>query len=135
MTRINAFIPVEELSNSHLLAEHREIKRIPNTINSGKARLLDIPDKFTLGKGHVKFFYNKIRWLFYRYCKIYDECRRRGLNVTSYHDAFTLKAVNKQVFKLTYKNWKPDDIEIKRIQGLIRQRIIDNNNRPKKVKV
>ena len=30
MTRINCGIPPEELSDKHLLAEHREIKRIPN---------------------------------------------------------------------------------------------------------
>ena len=28
MTRINAGIPVVELSRAHLLAEHREIKRV-----------------------------------------------------------------------------------------------------------
>jgi hypothetical protein len=31
MTRIN-LIPVEELTDQHLLAEHREIKRIPNAV-------------------------------------------------------------------------------------------------------
>ena len=36
MTRINAGIPVEKLSDQHLLAEHREIKRIPNTKFTGK---------------------------------------------------------------------------------------------------
>ena len=32
MTRINAGIPPKKLTNRHLLAEHREIKRIPNVI-------------------------------------------------------------------------------------------------------
>jgi len=31
MTRIN-LIPVSELTDEHLLAEHRELKRIPNLI-------------------------------------------------------------------------------------------------------
>lgn len=34
MTRVN-LIPVESLTMQHLLAEHREIKRIPNVIKSG----------------------------------------------------------------------------------------------------
>ena len=36
MTRINAGIPVQSLSGKHLIAEHREIKRIPNCIGKGK---------------------------------------------------------------------------------------------------
>ena len=58
MTRINVGIPPEELTDKHLLAEHREIKRIPNCIAKGKYNMDGIPDRFKLGKGHVKFFYN-----------------------------------------------------------------------------
>ena len=36
MTRINCGIPVEELTDKHLLAEAREIKRIPNNVSKGK---------------------------------------------------------------------------------------------------
>ena len=46
-----------------LIAEHREIKRIPNCIKSGKFLMKGIPNKFTLGSGHVKFFYDKISYL------------------------------------------------------------------------
>ena len=60
MTRINAGIPPAELTNKHLIAEHREIKRIPNCIAKGKYKMEGIPDKFKLGTGHVKFFYNKL---------------------------------------------------------------------------
>lgn len=38
MTRIN-IVPVEKLYDQHLLAEHREIKRIPNVIKQGKYSL------------------------------------------------------------------------------------------------
>lgn len=88
MTRINCGIPVERLSDKHLLAEHREIKRIPNTIKSGKARIEDLPEKFTMGKGHVKFFYNKLKYLYRRYAHIHLECKLRGFNVTDYSEAF-----------------------------------------------
>ena len=57
MTRINAGIPVETLHDKHLIAEHREIKRIPNCIAKGRYSLKDKPSKFVLGTGHVKFFY------------------------------------------------------------------------------
>jgi deoxyribonuclease (pyrimidine dimer) len=91
MTRINAGIKPIHLCNKHLLAEHREIKRIPNVL-SNKPHLLesidDIPTEFTLGKGHVRFFYDKLGYLHSRYFAIYEECKRRGFNVEFYGEAF-----------------------------------------------
>ena len=46
MTRINVGIPPADLVNQHLIAEHREIKRIPNCIAKGKYNMDGIPDKF-----------------------------------------------------------------------------------------
>jgi len=88
MTRINVGYPVKKLTDKHLLAEHREIKRIPNMIKSGKAKIENIPEKFCLGKGHVKFFYNKLGYLGKRYTDIYCECLKRGFKVTWYGDAW-----------------------------------------------
>jgi deoxyribonuclease (pyrimidine dimer) len=88
MTRINAGIPPKQLTRQHLIAEHREIVRIPNTIKSGKARVENIPEKFTLGTGHVKFFYNKLRFLRDRYEALYKECVFRGYYMTYFGDAF-----------------------------------------------
>lgn len=117
MTRINAGIPPADLSNRHLIAEHREIKRIPNTIKSGKARVENIPEFFTLGKGHVKFFYNKLAYLRRRYESIYDECIRRGINVTPFHQAF--HGVPPELDN----DWQPTRQAIK----LIRKRISERN--------
>lgn len=89
MTRINAGIPPKELTDKHLLAEHREIKRIPNVIASGRFNMQGQPDEFTLGKGHVKFFYDKCGYLLERYNQIYDECIRRGFSVTYYGGAWS----------------------------------------------
>lgn len=88
MTRINLGVKPSELCNKHLLAEHREIKRIPNIIKSGRFSLENIPKHFTLGKGHVKFFYNKLLFLKNRYIFIYKECIKRGLNVSDYSSSF-----------------------------------------------
>lgn len=88
MTRINAGFPVKQLTVKHLIAEHREIKRIPNTIKSGKAKIVNIPANFTLGTGHVKFFYNKLGYLKERYEELFRECVLRGYNVTYYGDCF-----------------------------------------------
>lgn len=88
MTRINAGVDPKELNTKMLIAEHREIKRIPNVIKSGKAIINNIPFEFTLGIGHVKFFYNKVLYLQKRYFYIYEECIRRGFKVTNYSDSF-----------------------------------------------
>lgn len=84
MTRINVGIPPKELTNKHLIAEHRELKRIPNVVAKGKCNLRNIPTQFTLGKGHVSFFYDKLGYLKERYTDLYNECIARGFNVQNY---------------------------------------------------
>jgi len=102
MTRINAAIPPANLTNKHLLAEHREIKRIPNAVAKGIAVVDNIPPQFTLGKGHVKFFYDKQEYLFQRYLQIYAECKKRGFDVQKYTRAWDpLRQTN------VWNRWKP----------------------------
>ena len=83
MTRINV-IPSALLLDSHLLAELREITRIPNAILSGKAKIdfKAIPGRYTLGKGHVIFWYDKLGYIRARYEQLYKEAKKRGFNVT-----------------------------------------------------
>lgn len=88
MTRINVGIPPKELSRQHLIAEHREIKRIPNVVSKGKFNLKGQPSQFKLGIGHVKFFYTRLGYLKERYEELYSECRRRGYDVSYYGDAW-----------------------------------------------
>ena len=84
MTRINIGVPPIELENKHLMAEHRELKRIPNVVGKGRYNLKNVPPQFTLGKGHVSFFYDKLGYLKKRYIALYEECRKREFNVQSY---------------------------------------------------
>ena len=88
MTRINVGIQPAELNDQHLIAEHREIKRIPNCVAKGKYNMEGIPNKFKLGTGHVKFFYNKLLYLKFRYASLHTECIRRGFNVQNYIGAW-----------------------------------------------
>lgn len=88
MTRINVGISASELPTKLLLAEHRELKRIPNMVRENRVNMSGIPARFTLGTGHVKFFYNKLGYLKNRYHEIYNECLDRGCNVQYYGDAF-----------------------------------------------
>lgn len=88
MTRINVGIHPYELPNKLLLAEHREIKRIPNVVKSGKFSLAAQPKSFTLGKGHVKFMYTRMLFLRSRYETLHKECLARGFNVQDYSSAW-----------------------------------------------
>lgn len=82
MTRINV-VPVEELCDQHLLAEHRELTRIPNCLAAGKYKWFDPerPADYKLGEGHVKFFTGRIGWLYWRYQRLTEECLARGFKV------------------------------------------------------
>ena len=90
MTRINSAIPVQHLTDEHLLAEHREIKRLPycleRSIKSRSKRRM--PSEFCLGTGHVLFFLDKMKFVYRRYKELYAECRKRGFTVTDYSSNF-----------------------------------------------
>ena len=118
MTRINAGIPPEELTSKHLIAEHREIKRIPNCISKGKYNMDNIPIIFKLGTGHVKFFYNKLLYLKNRYIELYNECINRGFNVQNYLNAWD------NVPKKLMNDYKPNN----RDRTIIRKRIKEKLN-------
>ena len=66
MTRINVGIPPAELTDKHLLAEHREIKRIPNCIAKGKYNMDGIP--VTLNSFTINYYILKIDILDYIGC-------------------------------------------------------------------
>ena len=69
MTRINANIEPVDLIDQHLLAEYREMVRIPNAVRkiceAGKISeyIAKCPKTFTLGRGHVRYFTDKQKFL------------------------------------------------------------------------
>lgn len=118
MTRINTGINPQTLTNKHLLAEHREIKRIPNNVRKGKCNFKSIPKEFTLGTGHVAFFYNKLLYLKNRYESLYSECIKRGLNVQYYGDCWD--GIPDELMN----DYIPREYDIKIIEERIRERLL-----------
>ena len=126
MTRINLVNP-SELSDQHLVAEYREIFMVGSALQrSIKSKKWlhtkeNLPKEFTLNLGHVKFFYNKGKYLHKRYIFLVREMKNRGM-----------KPNPKRQFKKEqwpsdlYKDWEPkiNDIEIirKRIKEKINQK-------------
>ena len=85
MTRINLVEP-HQLTDKHLMAEYHELPRIFTAVlklqTQGKTPAdVDIPENYVLGKGHMKFFYDKISWLRSRYINLYDELKARGFGL------------------------------------------------------
>lgn len=77
MTRIN-IVSVKEISNKQLMAEYHESIRVFGYVLKSKSIPSDIPSHYCLGKGHVKFFFNKIPYLLNRYKEINKELTNRG---------------------------------------------------------
>lgn len=86
--RINCGIPVENLTDEHLMAEHREIKMLPYFVNKSELSGSNkkIPKRFTLNKGHILFFTNKVGFVINRYKNIHNECIKRNLFPVDYLD-------------------------------------------------
>lgn len=84
MTRINVVVPAE-LHDQHLMAEYRELPHIMaslrRSLKSASFNISKIPSKYTLNKGHVMFFYNKLKWLEKRYTLLCKELIDRGFNI------------------------------------------------------
>ena len=87
MTRVNSGVEPSELHRLHLIAEYREIPMVPASIKRSlrtrtvQAVLKDVPAQFTLNRGHVTFFANKIVYLRRRYERVKSEMIRRGYNL------------------------------------------------------
>jgi hypothetical protein len=65
MTRVNC-IPVHELTDKHAMAEYREIPRLFKLARPCD----DAPTEYKMGAGHVKFFYDKLGYIWSRWCEL-----------------------------------------------------------------
>lgn len=128
MTRINSAIPPKYLTDEHLLAEHREIKRLPynlqQAIKSGSIN--NIPNEFTLGKGHVLFFVNKLEFVRHRYADIFLEAKMRGFNLIPYHSNFWCR---NDVLRKYWDTYHPTEKERKLLIERITERIMNSTKK------
>lgn len=120
MTRINIIEP-SDLTNEWLLAEFRELPRIPNSIISGKAKIdfKKIPNNYRLGTGHVLFFYNKLEYLRKRHATICREMDRRNIKRDS-SVTVDLNSLSDVLRACLCNDWQPvqtdHNINIERLQ-------------------
>jgi deoxyribonuclease (pyrimidine dimer) len=129
MTRINAHIRPIKLCDQHLVAEYREILRtnalaIKRARKEGKSMLGNIQQSFTLGSGHVTFFYDKLLYIHLRFNALRSELINRGMNATIEWQLDEIKE-----FKWLYNDW-PEDQEA---DQLIVARILERARTMKKI--
>lgn len=119
MVRIN-LIPPKNLADQHLIAEYNEILMLLGYIRNNPS-LKNIPEKYCLGKGHIKFFKNKILYLKNRHELIKKEMKNRKFktNITINLNEFDENLI---------KNWSPQKADIKIIKNRLKEKIL---NKPK----
>jgi hypothetical protein len=124
MTRINV-VPVSELTRLHLVAEYREITRVPGCLTKSLSRTTkkfsydEIPPDYVLGKGHVKFFYDKMFFLQKRFESLVFEMAGRG-----FHPKYTDSTIFIPEDDRFYNDYTPTENAL----SLNRQRIKERLN-------
>lgn len=107
MTRINV-IPPKELTDQHLMAEYRELPMVMGSLRRSLVAKNGLPksgDKYTLNAGHVKFFYNKGKFLHERYMMLVEELRNRSYKLDPNRKA----DFNVFIDNGLYNDWTPDE--------------------------
>lgn len=111
MVRINLVDP-KILSDQHLIAEYDEILMLTAYIKK-YPKIEDIPEKYCLGKGHMKFFKDKVIYLKERHEKLKVEMSKRNFR--------TNKTINLSQFKKKNKgDWNPKKQDLQ----IIKKRIV-----------
>lgn len=103
MTRINV-IPVQELTDQHLMAEYRELPMVMASARRSDPAKHVIRTAYTLNKGHVSFFYDKRKFLLDRWLDLIAELYDRGFNI----DPASRKVRWRELDRFPQSDWKPD---------------------------
>ena len=123
MTRINV-LPPSELTREHLIAEYREIVRIFALVRSAQSKGINKfnfhkkykqPSEYTLGTGHVLFFYNKLKYILDRYHALIDDMVRRHYSPNPIPDEDLCLDI--------HQDWFGDYVPTEKAIGINRERI------------
>lgn len=132
MTRINC-VPPEELGDKHLVAEYHEITRVfglvRKNIESGKdPATIPAPERYTLGTGHVKFFYARLGWVERRLAELALEMNKRKMRVR----LELLKGISDGLPAHLFGDWEPDDEALAINRERLAERLAAMEERPKR---
>ena len=116
MVRINLLKP-KYLSDQHLIAEYDEILMLIGYVKRYSNLNREIPDNYILGKGHILFFKNKLKYIKKRHEELKKEMKKRGF--------ITRKTINLNKFPRNLLNdYKPNNKD----KEIIKKRLIEKIN-------
>lgn len=132
MTRIN-LVPPEELHKKHLVAEYHELPRIFSYVKMQLAKGVDpatikAPAEYTLGTGHMKFFYTRLGFLLERQAALIMEMMRRGMKVK--YDNLT--GLAESIPEHLMGNYEPTEAAIAINRERIAERLAEMESKPKR---
>lgn len=126
MTRINC-IPPCELADKHLVAEYRELPRLYALVEKAVARgeLPDDernPEAYTMGQGHVRFFYSRLGYITTRYSALISEMIRRGFSPQHRSAPLALKYIE-LIPANWWRDWEPTPEAMETNRARIQERL------------
>lgn len=114
--RCNTGINPVHLADQHLIAEYRELPMVIGSLRYNDWRIkTPIPNKLSLGKGHLNFWKDKLLYLRHRHNYIKKEMIVRGFKC----DALTIDL--SYIDSIFCHDWKPEYEDSK----ILRNRIIE----------
>lgn len=133
MTSIN-LVPPEELCDQMLSAEIRELPRVFPLAekfwkNGGK--IDELPDRYCLGEGHVRFFYSRYHFLYGRFHDLLAETHSRPFR-QAYAQQVDISVVKYPLFaehSFGVRMWGPKEVMLNRQR--IGQRLREMKREPK----
>lgn len=114
MVRVN-IINSRNLTDQHLVAEYLEIIMLVSYVKKHPS-LECIPEKYCLGRGHIKFFKNKLKYLKKRHEELKKEMKKRGFKAR--------KILKIRLTKKYMQDYKPT----KKDKEVIKKRLIQKIN-------
>lgn len=134
MTRIN-LVPPKELSDRHLVAEYHELPRIFGLVKKAIAAGKD-PEayrqefkNYTMGTGHVKFFYGRLKFIADRQISLIEEMLARKMRPSYGEFETIIRGIPKEWFG----DWKPDEKALEISRKRIAERIKEQAKKKRKV--
>lgn len=114
MVRINLIEP-KNLADQHLVAEYDEILMLLGYVRR-YPEMKDIPQEYCLGKGHIKFFKDKLQYIYNRHELLKKEMRKRNFktNITIDLTEFPEELVN---------DWSPRKKDFVIIKNRIQEKL------------
>lgn len=127
MTRINV-VPASELSDKHLGGEFHEISRVFTLARKRGSAHPKAPSEYTLGKGHVLFFYDKLGWIAHRYYSLGVELdlratRKRREPSVDWRRVFQVVSESWHAVPHLFNDYEPTD----EARAINRQRILERS--------